>query len=234
VGPVPARRIAIVQSNYIPWKGYFDLIAHVDAFVLYDDAQYTKRDWRNRNRIKTPNGPAWLTIPVEVSGRYEQRIRDVVIAERTWADTHWRTLMLHYRRAASFDDYAAVLERLYQEARSASLSEINEHFLAGICHALGIHTPLRRSNEFEISGDRSERLLSICRQLDATVYVSGPAARDYLDETLFEAHGIAVEWMDYSGYAEYRQLFPPFDHQVSIVDLLLNEGRRSRQFMKHL
>src|SRR4051812_17670991 len=104
-----SRRVAIVQSNYIPWKGYFDLIAAVDVFVLYDDAQYTRRDWRNRNRIKTPKGPAWLTIPVQVSGRYHQRIRDVVIDEPGWAETHWRTLMHHYGKAAAFGDFAGAL-----------------------------------------------------------------------------------------------------------------------------
>ncbi len=227
-------RAAIVQSNYIPWKGYFDLIAGVDVFVLYDDAQYTRRDWRNRNRIKTAQGAQWLTVPVQVTGKYLQPVREVVISDPGWAETHWRTLVHHYSKAAGFAQLAPALEALYRDvADKPRLSDINHHLLAGIGKLLGIATPLRWSSELELTGDRSERLLNMCRQLGATTYVSGPMARDYLDERLFQDAGIAVEWADYSGYPEYRQLHPPFDHHVSIVDLLLNEGTKARQFLKH-
>lgn len=228
-----ARSVAISQSNYIPWKGYFDLIAQVDEFVLYDDAQYTRRDWRNRNRIKTAQGPIWLTIPVQVTGRYLQRIRDVVVSDENWAEKHWRSLVHHYAAAPAAADYRGALEDLYGTAPRRWLTEINEHFLVGICALLGIGTRLRRSSEFELSGDRSERLLNLCRQLGASTYLSGPAARAYLDEPLFQSAGVRVEWADYSGYREYRQLHPPFDHQVSIVDLLMNEGRDAKRFLKH-
>ena len=227
-------RVAIVQSNYIPWKGYFDLMAGVDMFVLYDDAQYTKRDWRNRNRIKTAQGVQWLTLPVQVTGKYLQLIREVVVSDPGWAATHWRTLMHHYGKAAGFAQIAPALEGLYREAAASQrLSEINHLFLAGINKLLGITTPLRWSSELELTGDRSGRLLGMCRQLGADTYVSGPSARDYLDERLFQEAGITVEWADYSGYPEYRQLYPPFDHYVSIIDLLLNEGTEARQFLKH-
>ena len=227
-------RVAIVQSNYIPWKGYFDLIAGVDVFVLYDDAQYTKRDWRNRNKIKTAQGVQWLTVPVQVTGKYLQPIREVAISDPGWAETHWRTLVHHYSKAAGFSRMAPALEALYREVASITLlSDINLHLLTGMCQLLGIATPIRRSSELELTGDRSERLLGMCRQLGAASYVSGPSARDYLDERLFQDAGIAVEWADYSGYSEYRQLHPPFDHHVSIVDLLLNEGTEARQFLKH-
>jgi hypothetical protein len=228
------RRVAIVQSNYIPWKGYFDLIASVDEFVLYDEVQYTRRDWRNRNRIKTAQGLAWLTIPVAVSGRYLQRVSEVTVGDPGWAETHWRTIVHQYTAAACSADYMADLASMYRNAPRARLSEINEHFLAAICSLLQIRTPLRRSNELDLAGDRSERLLNICRQLDATVYVSGPAARGYLDVALFAAAGISVEWADYSGYPEYRQLHPPFEHGVSVLDLLLNEGRQSPRFFKYI
>jgi hypothetical protein len=227
------RRVAIVQSNYIPWKGYFDLIAGVDEFVLYDEVQYTRRDWRNRNRIKTASGPIWLTIPVAVSGQYHQRISDVVVDDPRWADIHWQTIAHQYTAAASAADHLGALESLYRDAPRHRLSEINEHFLRGVCTLLGITTPLRQSSELVLTGDRSERLLNICRQLGASVYVSGPAARGYLDEALFVQAGIAVEWADYSGYVEYRQLHPPFEHKVSIVDLLLNEGRQAARFLKY-
>jgi hypothetical protein len=226
--------VAISQSNYIPWRGYFDLIALADEFVLYDDVQYTRRDWRNRNRIKTAQGPIWLTIPVQVTGRYLQRIRDVVVSDEHWSDKHWRSLVHHYAAAPAAADHRGALEELYRTAPRRWLTEINEHFLAGICALLGIATRIRRSSEFELAGDRSERLLNICRQLGASTYLSGPAARAYLDEPLFASHGVQVQWADYSGYPEYRQLHPPFDHQVSIVDLLLNEGREAKRFLKHL
>jgi hypothetical protein len=229
----PQRRVAIVQSNYIPWKGYFDLIAGVDEFVLYDEVQYTRRDWRNRNRIKTGQGLAWLTIPVEVSGHYLQRISDVVVSDSRWAEVHWRTIVHQYTAAAGAADRLGDLERLYRETPRQRLSEINEYFLSAIAAWLGIATPLRRSSELELEGDRSGRLLNICRQLGASIYVSGPAARGYLDERLFAEAGIAVEWADYSGYREYRQLHPPFEHKVSVVDLLLNEGQQARRFLKH-
>lgn len=227
-------KVAVVQSNYIPWKGYFDLIAGVDVFVLYDDAQYTRRDWRNRNRIKTAHGVQWLTVPVQVTGKYLQPVREVVVSDSGWAETHWRTLVHHYSKAAGFAQMAPALEALYRDvADKPRLSDINHCLLAGICKLLGIATPLRWSSELALTGDRSERLLNMCRQLGAVTYVSGPSARDYLDERLFEDAGIAVEWADYSGYPEYRQLHPPFDHHVSIVDLLFNEGAKARQFLKH-
>jgi hypothetical protein len=228
----PARRVAIVQSSYVPWKGYFDLIAAADTFVLYDDAQYTKRDWRNRNRIKTPQGPAWLTIPVQVSGKYHQRIRDVVIDGDGWNDAHWRTIVLHYRRAPGFAHHAPALEEMYRTAASRSLSEVNFHFLSGISQLLGISTPLRWSHEFELCGDATGKLVAMCQQLGASEYVSGPSARAYLDVAAFERAGIAVHWADYSGYRDYRQPYPPFEHQVSIVDLLLSEGAAAAAFLK--
>jgi WbqC-like protein family len=225
--------VAILQSNYIPWKGYFDLIARVDEFVLYDDVQYTRRDWRNRNRIKTAQGPMWLTIPVRVGGRYLQRIRDVEVEDAGWAEKHWRSIVHHYAAAAAAGDHRGALEELYRTAPRRWLTEINEHFLRGICGLLHITTRLRRSSELDLGGDRSERLVNMCRQLGASTYVSGPSASTYLDASRFQAEGIDVVWADYSGYQEYRQLHPPFDHHVSIVDLLMNEGREARKFLKH-
>ena len=232
--PAPGRRVAIVQSSYIPWKGYFDLIAGVDEFVLYDDVQYTRRDWRNRNQIKTARGLAWLTIPVEVSGRYHQRIDEVVVDDPGWAERHWRTILHQYSAAAAAGEHLGAIEDLYGHAPRGRLTEINEYFLTRICALLGIQTRIRRSSDLDPAGDRSERLLNICRQLGAAVYLSGPSARDYLDERLFNDAGVTVEWADYSGYPEYRQLHPPFTHEVSIIDLLLNEGRRAARFMKHV
>ena len=227
-----SKKIAISQSNYVPWKGYFDLINSVDEFVLYDDMQFTRRDWRNRNQIKTPNGPRWLTIPVEVKGKFHQRINETRVSDPDWARQHWRALELNYAHAAHFADFREQLQELYLGCSATLLSEINHRFLSAILPLLGIRTPLRWSSEYTLEGERSQRLLNICRQAGAGVYLSGPAARDYLDESIFAQAGIQVDWMDYSGYPLYRQLHGDFQHGVSILDLLFNEGPRASSFMK--
>ena len=225
------KKIAILQSNYIPWKGYFDLIGSVDEFVLYDDMQYTKNDWRNRNLIKTPNGPAWLTIPVRQE-TLAQTIRETRIATPLWHKQHWKTISQNYAKAAHFKEYKDFFAELYRTATEEYLSEINRKFLLAINGLLGIATTIRCSSEFTLAPGKSERLLELCKTLGATTYLSGPAAGDYLDVALFTAAGIEVEWMDYRGYPEYTQLFPPFAHGVSIVDLLFNEGGNAPKFMK--
>jgi len=220
------KRVAIVQSSYIPWKGYFDLINGVDEFILYDDLQYTRRDWRNRNRIKTPDGAAWLTIPVKVKGRYYQKIRETEVSDRGWSDRHWKTICLNYARAPWFKDIGSVLHDVYRRCRDEThLSSINFQFLQAISAMLAIKTRITWSMDYDLVEGRTERLVYLCRQAGASEYLSGPAAKAYLDETLFSDHGIRVCWMDYGGYGQYRQLFcPPFIHEVSIIDLMMNEG----------
>jgi len=220
------KRIAIVQSNYIPWKGYFDLINQVDEFILYDDVQYSRGNWRNRNRIKTLHGPAWLTIPVKVKGRCRQKIRDTVVHDRKWSDRHWKAICRNYSRARYFEATRSVLQDLYEECGAQThLSRINFRFLRTIADMLGIRTSITWSMDYELVEGRNERLVHLCRQAGASEYLSGPAAKTYLDEALFSGEGIRVHWMDYSGYPEYAQLFcPPFIHEVSIIDLILNEG----------
>lgn len=226
------KRVAIVQSNYIPWKGYFDLINLVDEFILFDDVQYTRRDWRNRNRIKTPAGPAWLTIPVRAKGRFDRPIREIEIDDLDWGASHWRAIAHNYARAPYFRAYRDRLEPLWTEAREPLLSQVNERFLSALCGLLGIRTRLTRSMDYHVVAGKTERLVELCRQAGAAVYLSGPAARSYLDEEPFRQAGIVVEWMDYAGYPEYRQLFPPFDHYLSVVDLILNEGPAASRFLK--
>jgi WbqC-like protein family len=226
-----AKRVAIVQSCYIPWKGYFDLIDRVDEFVLLDDAQFTKRDWRNRNRIKTPQGASWLTVPVQVKGRYLQRIDETLVSDPDWAVRHWKTLHHAYSTAACFDEIRPTIEDAYaQVANEPRLSVVNRVLLEAIFPLLGVETALRWSTEFPGDGVKTERLLEICRAVGATEYVSGPSARFYLDEAAFAAHGIAVSWIDYEGYPEYDQLHPPFEHTVSILDVLFNTGSDAARY----
>jgi len=233
-GHRPEKTVAILQSNYIPWKGYFDLIRRVDEFILYDDAQYTRRDWRNRNKIKTSAGARWLTIPVEVAGRYRQAIRETAVADPAWAANHWNAITHSYARAPYFSLYRKRIEELYRSCTEQMLSQVNRRFLDALCEMLGIQTRISSSAEYRLVEGKTERLVEICRQVGATRYVSGPAARAYIDESQFAAAGLQLSWMDYSGYPEYRQLHPPFDHAVSVIDLLFNEGPNAPSFMTPL
>lgn len=226
------KKIAILQSNYIPWKGYFDLINMVDEFVVYDDMQYTRRDWRNRNRIKTSHGLTWLTIPVEVKGKYFQKIDETKVSEKEWAKKHWQQIRQNYAKAKYFQEYKDVFEELYLKCDEEYLSQINYRFIIAINEILEIKTKIRYSSEFELADGQTEKLLTICKQCGADTYLSGPAAKDYFDEGLAKQENIKVEWMDYSGYAEYNQLFPPFEHGVSVLDLLFNEGVHAKEYMK--
>lgn len=226
------KTVGIVQSNYIPWKGYIDLIAMVDEFILFDDRQYTRRDWRNRNRLKTPLGPQWLTIPVQVKGRYAQRIDETVVSSARWQRDHWHTLTHNYSRAARFAEYRDLFEELYLACEERYLSQINRRFLEAICTLLGIRTTLSWSTDYSVDGHRTERLVNLCRRAGAGRYLSGPSAKAYLDEQLFREAGISVSYMDYSGYREYEQLFPPFEHHVTVLDLLFNKGAEARAYLK--
>lgn len=226
------KSVAIIQSNYIPWKGYFDMIGMVDEFVLLDDVQYTRRDWRNRNLIKTANGLQWLTIPVDVKGRFETKISEVTIADTTWGKDHWNKILQAYSKALFFKDYRTQVEELYLTTSEIYLSKINYQFIKMINSILGLETPIHWSQDFIVSAEKSQRLLDICKKLKASTYVSGPAANDYLQVDLFRQEGIEVIWMDYNGYPEYRQLHGAFKHGVSVLDLIFNEGSNARKFLK--
>jgi len=226
--------VAIVQSSYIPWKGYFDLIRAADEFILLDDVQFTKRDWRSRNRIKTKDGLYWLTIPVQTSGRYQQRIMDTTIADSTWSERHWQTIQSAYARTPFFDAYAPQLREAYQRVTSNRLSDVNRSLLERVCQMLGITTPIRWSSEYHPREGRNERLIDLCVKSGATDYLSGPSARGYVDEVEFADAGVTVHFADYSGYREYAQPYPPFEHGVSVLDLLFCTGPAAIDYLKDL
>ncbi|KWO79184.1 WbqC family protein [Burkholderia ubonensis] len=225
-----AKRVAILQSNYIPWKGYFDLIAACDEFILYDDAQYTRRDWRNRNQIKTPQGVQWLSVPVKVKGKYHQSIRETEIDGTDWAPQHWKRLQQNYARAPHFARYADTLEALYLGRRYDTLSELNRTLLTWVNGQLEIGTRISSSSDYDLHGDRTEKLLNLCVQAGATEYLSGPAARSYLDECLFAQANVAVRWFDYPAYPEYPQQWGAFVHGVTVLDVLFNCGPDARRY----
>lgn len=224
------KKIAILQSSYIPWKGYFDLVAAVDELIFYDEAQFTKSDWRNRNVLKTPQGTNWLSIPVGKS--ISRRICDVKLPDHRWQSKHWKTLGANYGRAASFKQASELLRPLYEEHQYETLSEVNRTFIRSISNYLGISTPITLSSTYSYEGDRVGKLVSLCKNSGASTYVSGPSAKNYLDVEQFQKSGIEVEWFEYNGYPTYPQLWGDFVHEVSIVDLIFSRGLSSYKYLK--
>lgn len=230
MNPTTGKKVAILQSNYIPWRGYFDLIGAVDEFIFYDEMQFTKNDWRNRNKIKTPQGPVWLSIPVGKD--IHRRIMDVTFADTSWCQKHWQTLEANYKRAPYFAEIAAWLAPFYQDPQTTNLSVFNQRLIARIAAYLGLGTRLTSSLDYDLGEGKTERLVNLCRQAGAKTYISGPAAKDYLDVALFDKEGMNVEWFSYAGYADYPQLWGDFIPDVSILDLLFNCGPQAIRFMK--
>lgn len=221
-------KCAIVQSSYIPWKGYFDLIRKVDHFILYDDCQYTRRDWRNRNRIKTPQGLMWLSIPVQTKGNYLTPIKDIRVSDQGWGEKHWEAIRHNYARAKFF---SSEFEPLFK-TKETSLSAINKAFIEAICKTLGIQTAITSSMDYQLEEGKNERLIGLCKTVGCTGYLSGPRASGYLDVELFNQAGISVEFMDYT-YLEYPQLYPPFEHRVTVLDLIYNLGEKAGDYLRH-
>jgi len=227
-------KVVILQPSYIPWRGYFDQIDRADVFVFYDDVQYDKRGWRNRNRVKTPNGPQWLTIPVHSRGAQIEKIpiNEIEIDwEQTWAERHLRTLQMAYARAPYFNHYASWLEEVYAR-RPRLLADFTIPLTVELARHLGIHhTRFLRSSEIEgISGQKTQRLVQILTRLGADHYISGPSARDYIEDECFQEAGIRLEYMEYN-YREYSQLYPPYDPFVSALDLLWMTGPQALEWI---
>jgi hypothetical protein len=228
------KKIAIIQSNYIPWKGYFDIIAAVDEFILYDDMQFTRRDWRNRNQIKTPKGQQWLTVPVKVKGKYHQTIRETEIDGADWAETHWKSIYQNYRRASYFNEIAELFEPIYRQRQYTHISVLNRELIEAVCVYLDITTRISNSWDYLLIDGKTERLVDLCLQAGGTEYISGPAARGYIEEHIFTERGIKLSWFDYAGYPEYPQLWGDFIHGVTILDLLFNCGKDAPCYMRYI
>jgi len=225
------KKIAILQSNYIPWKGYFDIINSVDVFVFYDDLQYTKNDWRNRNKIKVNAGLEWLTIPC--GSNQKRLICEVTLKEYAWQVKHWDKLKRFYASAAYFKEVEQWLKPVYLGKKWTNLSELNHYLIMHISkNILGSTTEFVDSRDLDITGKKQERLIEIVKKLNGTSYLTGPAAKSYIDEATFSGENIELLWMDYTGYPEYCQLGSPFEHDVTILDLIFNEGPNATQFMK--
>ena len=223
------KKIAILQSNYIPWRGYFDLIASADVFVIYDEVQYTKNDWRNRNLIKTATGLSWLTVPVRRESIH-QKINETLTMSTGWERKHITALTLNYSKSPFFQTYKDEIFEIYENF--TSLSNLNVNMIKKICEILMIGTKIIDSSDLCLSGDRNSKLIDACIKLNATTYISGPSASCYLDTAAFNLNNINVNWMDYSGYLEYPQRFGTFIGNVSILDLIFNIGPNSKNYLK--
>jgi len=227
-------KVGIIQSNYIPWRGYFDFINEVDLFIYLDDVQYTRRDWRNRNKIKTSSGSVWLTVPVFFTREtIKNKIEDTVIDySQKWQEKHIKTIKNAYSKALFFqyyrDNFSDLLLKQYK-----TISELNMVINNWIMQQLDIYTPMQMSSELQPSGMKTDRLIDILKKVGATSYLSGPAAKTYLDVEKFKAAGIGLEYKQYE-YSEYSQLYGAFETEVSALDLLFNCGPDSKNYLKSL
>ena len=223
-------RVAILQSNYLPWKGYFDIVRKADLFIFYDDVQFTKNDWRNRNRIKTANGLQWLTVPVGQD--INRRVDEVTISQSQWQSKHFQSICQSYNKAPCFSYVKPLLEDMLLYRTWGSLSELNQSFITRVSKdMLELPTVFARSGDFQVGGARVERLVNLLQTVGATSYLSGPAAKAYLTGDPFREAGITLEFMDYSRYPVYDQLHGTFEHHVSVIDLLSMIGSESVQWL---
>ena len=224
-------KCVILQPSYIPWRGYFDLIHRAGVFVFYDDVKYDNGGWRNRNRVKTPRGARWLTIPVHTRGVESEHIpiNRIATAPQPWARKHLDTLRLLYAAAPHFNEYLPWLERVYADPPPL-LADFVIATTIDLAHMLGITTRFLRSSELGIGGGKSERLVNIVRHVGASTYLSGPSAKSYIEPERFAEAGIELEYIDYD-YPEYPQLYPPYDGQVTILDLLFMAGAGAPRYI---
>lgn len=227
-------KCVILQPSYIPWRGYFHQIAKADIFVFYDDVQYDKNGWRNRNLIKTKQGVQWLTIPVRTRGSVLEGIpiNQIQIAwDKPWTDHHWRGIQFAYKKAPFFNEYLNFFSEIFSR-HPKNLAEFTIQTTVEISSLLGIQdTIFRRSSELkEIQGEKTDRLINILTKIGADHYISGPAAKDYIDSEKFEKVGIKLEYMKYD-YREYPQLYPPFNGKVSVIDLIFMAGPKSLDYI---
>lgn len=224
------NKVAILQSNYIPWKGVFDMINMVDTFVFFEDVDFTKRDWRTRNKIKSPQGEIWLSVPVQKNHRGTKIYEIKISQHEDWQRNHYKTIVSNYKKAKYFDEFHDLLEAIYLKEKWENLSEFNIFVTKLICSRLSIRTNFENSININAEGAKDMRLIDICKKINATEYLSGPAAKKYINPEHFKKNEIKLSYIIYN-YMEYPQLYNGFDHYVSILDLLFNCGPESPKYL---
>lgn len=223
-------RVGVIQSSFIPWRGYFDFIASVDIFVFHDDIQYTKGDWRNRNRIKTPKGTEWITVPVSYKSVAQLICETPIDYSVAWQKKHLRIWDANYRTAPYFKSVMELLSG-FDTDRDSSISALNIRLIRRICTYLGISTPMVVSSDLSLEGTKTERLINLLTKLGATTYLSGPSADVYLDKEAFRSHGFDLEYKSYD-YEPYPQHWGAFQGAVTVLDLIANCGPESHRYLR--
>jgi len=225
-------RVVVLQPGYLPWLGFFDQMYKSDVFIIYDDVQYDKHGWRNRNRIKTAQGVQWLTIPVLIKKQDNPLIKEVLINNKVdWRRTHLKSIKQSYSRAPFFDTYFEIFEEIYSKEWKF-LIDIDMAFISALMEKLGLTTEIRFSSSLGITGKGTQRLVDICLHLGASEYLTGDAAEDYLDESLFRLNGIELQYHHYQ-HPVYNQLYGEFIPYLSVIDLLFNHGEESLDILTH-
>ena len=223
-------RVGIIQSNYIPWRGYFDFMDSVDLFIFHDDLQYTKQDWRNRNKIKTPQGLRWLSVPVHYRNTSQLICETGIDYSKSWQRSHINKLKANYSQSRFFKDALGLLEEGLA-CTDLTITQLNIRLIELVCDYLQITTPLVMSSDYAVTGAKTERLINLLKKAGATVYLSGPTAKGYLDENLFRENGICLEYKTYD-YSPYPQLWGEFVGTVTVLDLIANTGPEAKCFLK--
>jgi hypothetical protein len=215
-------KIVILQSNYLPWKGYFDLISNADIFCFLDEVQYTKNDWRNRNRLYSKNGLFWLTVPIRKDS-VKLKISEVSLEDNLWQEKHYKCIVQTYSRAPRFEEILPLLKDIYIDRSWRSLSQMNQYIIRLVCEHIGLKTKIVNSKDYKLEDGKVERLVSLIKQIGGTEYISGPSAKNYLDKdrNLFLDNNIRISYKEYGPYSEYRQNAEVFENFVSIIDTLM-------------
>lgn len=225
-----SKKVVILQSNYIPWKGYFDLMKAADLFVFHDDLQYTRGDWRNRNKIKTKEGLKWLSIPI--GNQDNKRINQVKWQSNHWITKHKDIIKNSYRNAPYFSNN--FLNTIYDSTNCNYLSKFNQRTIRLLAEKLAIKTPIIDTSELDtLNGTKTTKILSILKAVNASEYISGPAGMNYLNTELFDQAKIKLRYFNYSGYKEYKQVYPGFNHNVTSLDLIFNCGENAKNYLKN-
>ena len=233
-----SRSVAICQPHYLPWIGYFEMIDRVDLFVLFDDVDFIKREWKNRNRIRKERSSAetrWLSVPIERSSQRHTPICEARLSpEVNWPRQHLEAIRQVYGGAPHFDSIYPWLTALLQQPHS-TLGELNCTLIEAFCDQVGVHTELVRSSSLQSHGSKTERLLSVLRAVEATSYLANNGSKNYLEPSLFEEAEIAWSFQDYER-PDYAQRVAgqelPFLSHLSIVDLLMNHGPESLEIIR--
>jgi hypothetical protein len=227
-----ARRAAIMQPTFLPWCGYFALMDAVDLFVFLDDVQFDKRSWQQRNRIKTPQGPLWLTVPVLTKGRRGQTIAQAEIQpEAKFPDAMWRTIEMNFAKAPYAGRYLPALQDILR-SQDHRLCDLNIAIIDWMAGEFGIATPTVCASDTPVTSAKADRLVALCQAQGVSHYLSPPGSKAYLEASdAFETAGIALDYFDYT-HPEYTQLYGAFEPYMTALDLLLNEGPEAGRILR--